>query len=76
MTYFLPDGLYQILKWLGLVACPAVAVFYGVVAPLWGWPAPENVVTTINALGVLIGVLIGASQLTAKEDAGADGGDI
>lgn len=67
MKYFLPDWAYQLGKWLGLVACPALAVFYGTVAPAWGWPAPEQVVLTINALGVLIGVLIGASQLTAKE---------
>lgn len=67
MKYFLPNGVYDVLKWLGLVCLPALAVFYGTVAPAWGWPAPEQVVLTLNALGVLIGVLIGASQLTAKE---------
>lgn len=65
MEYKLPNGLYDILKWTGLVACPALAVFYGVAAPLWGWPAPESVVTTINAVGVLIGTLIGYSAITA-----------
>ena len=67
MEYKLPDKLYNILKWLGLIACPAFATFYGVVAPLWGWPAPESVVTTINAIGVLIGALIGYSAITAKD---------
>lgn len=71
MKYFLPNGVYDVLKWLGLIACPALAVFYGTVAPAWDWPYPEQVVLTLNALGVLIGVLIGASQLTAK-DAGED----
>ena len=66
MNYFLPDGLYNVLKWVGLIACPALAVFYGVVAPGWGWPNPDQVVLTLNALGVLIGALIGASQITAK----------
>ena len=65
MKYSLPDGVYDVLKWLGLIACPALATFYGVVAPLWGWPAPESVVTTINAIGVLIGALIGYSAITA-----------
>lgn len=65
MTYKLPDSVYLILKWVGLIACPAVATFYGVVAPLWGLPNVEAVVTTINALGVLIGALIGYSTLTA-----------
>lgn len=65
MNYKLPNRLYDVLKWIGLIACPALATFYGVVAPLWGWPSPDNVVTTINAIGVLIGALIGYSALTA-----------
>lgn len=67
MQYFLPDRLYDLLKWVGLVACPALAVFYATIAPAWGLPYPDQIVLTINAVGVLIGVLIGASQLTAKE---------
>ena len=67
MEYKLPDKAYDILKWLGLIACPALATFYGIVAPLWSWPNPEAVVTTINAIGVLIGALIGYSAITAKD---------
>ena len=67
MNYKLPDKIYQVLKWLGLIACPALATFYGVVAPLWGLPNVEAVVTTINAFGVLIGALIGYSTITASE---------
>lgn len=67
MTYFLPDFVYSILKWLGLIACPALATFVGVVGPVWGMPYVEATVTTINALGLLIGALIGASAITAKE---------
>ena len=67
MQYKLPNNVYDVLKWLGLIACPALATFYGVVAPLWGWPAPESVVTTINAVGVLIGALIGYSAITAQD---------
>lgn len=67
MNYWLPNKVYDILKWVGLVACPALAVFYGTCAPAWSWPFPEQVVLTINALGVLIGVLIGASHVTATE---------
>ena len=66
MEYKLPNGVYDVLKWIALIACPALATFYGVVAPLWGWPAPENVVATINAIGLLIGALIGVSAITAK----------
>lgn len=76
MNYFLPESVYQALKWVGLIALPAVATFYGVCAPLWGWPAPEAVVTTINACGVLLGALVGYSAATAVPDdaKGADDG--
>lgn len=67
MTYFLSDNVYKALKWTGLVACPVIATFYGVCAPLWGWPMPDAVVTTINAAGVAIGGLIGYSEITARE---------
>lgn len=70
MQYKLPDSVYNVLKWLGLIACPALAVFYGTCAPLWGWPAPDAVVTTINAVGVLIAALIGYSALTATPEGG------
>lgn len=73
MNYKLPNEWYDVLKWIGLVVCPALATFYGVVAPLWGWPAPESTVTTINAIGVLIGALIGYSAITAKPEDPKDG---
>ena len=65
-TYFLPDNTYKILKWVGLIFCPALATFYGTCAPLWGWPNPNEVVTTINAFGLLIGALVGVSAATVK----------
>ena len=67
MEYFLPDGMYNVLKWVGLIACPALATFVGVVGPVWGMPMVDATVTTINATGLLIGALIGASHITAKE---------
>ena len=66
MEYFLPNDVYDTLKWIGLIACPALATFVGVVGPVWGLPNVDAVVTTINATGLLIGALIGASHVTAK----------
>lgn len=66
MDYLLPDWLYQILKWLGLIALPAIGVFVSVVGPAWRLPCVDQIVTTLNAAGVLIGVLIGASQMSAS----------
>ena len=67
MQYILPDGIYDILKWIGLVLCPALAVLVATVGPVWGVPYVEPIVTTINAIGLFIGALIGVSQLSAQE---------
>lgn len=69
--YFLPSGVYEILKWVGLIACPAIATFVGAVFPAWGIPNVDAIVLTLNSAGVLIGALIGASAATSKH---VDGG--
>lgn len=65
--YKLPGKAYAVLKWAGLIACPAVATFIGVVGPVWGMPNCDAIVTTVNSVGILIGALIGYSAATAKE---------
>ena len=65
--YPLPDGVYDWLKWTGLVLLPALAVFVGTVGKAWGWPYIEPAVVTINALGVFIGALIGYSHIASTE---------
>lgn len=66
MDYILPDEIYQWAKWVGLVMLPALATLVGSVGPAWGLGNVEAIVLTLNALGTFIGVIIGASQLTAK----------
>ena len=65
MGYLLPDSVYQILKWMGLILCPALAALVGAVGPAWGLPNVDSIVLTINAVGVFIGAVIGASQLSS-----------
>ena len=72
--YFLPDKIYTLLKWVALIACPAVATFVGAVFPAWGIPDVDAITLTINAFGVLIGALIGASAATARQDEGGTDG--
>ena len=66
----IPNGLYDVLKWVGLIALPAVAWFIGRIAPSWGWENVDAIVTTLNALGTLIGVLIGVSTINYNKAAG------
>lgn len=65
-TYLLNDKAYEVLKWAGLIAFPAIATFIGVIGSVWGWHDTDAIVTTLNAIGVLIGALIGVSHATAK----------
>ena len=65
--YIIPSKLYHTLKWLGLIACPAIATFVGAVFPAWGIPNADAVVLTLNATGVLIGALIGVSAATSRQ---------
>ena len=65
--YFLSDRLYTVLKWTALIAFPSTATFIGVIGAVWGWADTDAVVTTINAVGALIGALIGASAATSKQ---------
>ena len=65
-TYLLTSKAYGILKWAGLIAMPAIATFIGVIGTTWHWADTNAIVTTLNAIGVLVGALIGVSQATAK----------
>lgn len=65
--YIIPNEVYQVLKWLGLIACPAIATFIGAVFPAWGIPNADAIVLTLNAAGVLIGALIGVSAATSRQ---------
>lgn len=67
-TYLLNNKTYKILKWAGLIAFPAIATFIGVIGAVWGWHDTDAIVTTLNAIGVLIGSLIGISHATAKTE--------
>lgn len=75
MKYMVPSEIYQVLKWVGLIALPGLAAFTSTVGQAWGFDAGtlNAIVATINALGFLIGTLLGVSQATSKpEEGGAD----
>lgn len=66
MHYIVPDKVYDILKWVGLVVIPAIATLVGAVGTAWGWPHLTAIVTTITAVGTFIGAVIGVSAATGK----------
>ena len=65
----LPDKIYNALKWICLIALPALAVLYFTLAKIWGLPYGAEITATINAVALFIGALIGVSQISInKED--------
>lgn len=58
----LPDKVYNILKYVALVAIPAVGTFYTTVATLWGWPFTSEISGTILAIDTLVGAIVGISS--------------
>lgn len=59
----LNNKAYDVLKWITLIALPAIAVFINAVGQELGVTNPETLVTLINATTVLLGSLIGVSTI-------------
>lgn len=59
----LDDKVYDVLKWIALVALDAIGVFYKAIATIWGLPLGDEILATCAALSVLIGTLIGVSTI-------------
>lgn len=57
------NKLYDVLKWLALVALDAFGVAYQGLAEVWNLPYGEQVFKTAVILSVLIGTLIGVSGM-------------
>lgn len=58
----LNDKLYNILKWICLIASPAICTLLTTLTTLWGWNIPiESIVGTITAITTCMGILIGIS---------------
>ena len=58
---FKENRVYDVLKWLSLVALDAIGMFYEKMSTIWGLPYGDQIKDTCIALSILIGVLIGVS---------------
>lgn len=70
--WLIPNKVYDVLKWIGLVVFPAFAVCFGTVAPACGLDAgiSNTVVLALNAVGTCIGAVIGVSAIKANARGG------
>lgn len=68
------DTLYDVVKFLALIAFPAFGALYFGLAGIWGLPAAEQVVGTVTVVDTFLGVLLGISkQRYDNSDAKYDG---
>lgn len=56
------NKVYDILKWIALIALDAVGLFYNTIAAIWNLPLGDEILATCTAISVLIGALIGISS--------------
>ena len=57
------NKVYNILKWIALVALPAIGTLYFALASIWGLPYGEQIVGTITAIDAFLGALLGISSI-------------
>ena len=62
------NKVYDVLKWLCLIALPAVSVFYAALDGAFGWGYTETVTTVLAAVGAFLGSLIGISAKSYSND--------
>lgn len=67
MQYWLPDHIYDAIKFIVTVVMPAVSVLYVGLAGIWGWPYADEVSRTIAVVYTFLCAVMGISSMTARE---------
>ena len=52
------NSLYDVLRYIALVALPAVGALYFALAKIWGFPYGTEIVGTISAVDAFLGALL------------------
>lgn len=71
MKQFLPDRVYDALKWVAMIVLPALSTLYLGLAKIWGWPLGPEIAQTLMLLDAFLGALLGLSSigyLTHREE--------
>lgn len=68
----LPDKVYNVLKWVVIIALPAVATLWFTLGKIWGFPYLAEVEGTIVAIDAFLGCLLGISTIQYSKLEGAN----
>ena len=66
------NKVYDVLKWITLVALPALTALWLTLANIWGFPYAEAIGATIAAITTFLGALLGVSSLQYKRSLEAE----
>ena len=69
----LPDRVYDVLKWVAIIALPAFSIFYARIGAVWQLPYTEQICETLDAVAVLLGALLCVSAIQYATDKAAEG---
>lgn len=60
----IPDKVYDVLKWILIVVCPAAITLLTVLENAWHWGIPlEPITATISGAATFIGICVGISTI-------------
>jgi hypothetical protein len=62
----LTNKLYEIMKWITLILLPAISMLYLALSEVWGLPYADQIVGTIAAVDLFLGMVLGISSYTYK----------
>ena len=57
------NSVFDVLKWVAIVALPALATLVKVVCAIWSLPYGEQISTTITAVATFLGALLAVSTV-------------
>lgn len=63
----LPDKVYDVLKWIVLIALPAITTAYVGLSVIWGFPYADKVAKTSAVICTLLGSLLGISTISYNQ---------
>jgi branched-subunit amino acid transport protein len=69
----LPNKVFDWLKWIAIIALPALSTFIVVISKIRNWADLGSMIAqTITAVAVLLGALLGVSSVNYKGDESDD----
>lgn len=69
------NKVYDVLKWITLVALPATTALWLTLANIWGFPYAEAIGATLAAITTFLGALLGISSIQYSKSLNAENKD-